>query len=223
MSVETIRHAPLVAALLLAVALPPGASARPDWEKVINDCAEDGYLDHTYSRAALRRALAKMPTDIAEYTNCEAVIHAALRRMPCAPRRGHRDPLRLYSKGVRPVSARAVRPWGPSKSRGARHTVDGRSKTSWTTKQTDIGIAVRAPKGDFEKLALVTRTPGWCVEIYSSDESAPATMSDWQLSTSGLAETRRRFNVPDAKRYLVFVGDRAGKRVRINEIQLLPR
>jgi len=42
------------------------------------DCSQHGQLTRHYSAAQLRVALAKMPADIAEYTNCPDVIRRAL-------------------------------------------------------------------------------------------------------------------------------------------------
>jgi hypothetical protein len=71
--VSRIRNiTPIVAALVL-LAAPVHASASP--QDVVRDCASDGKLDHHYSDYDLRNA--KVPTDVAEYTDCRAVIAAA--------------------------------------------------------------------------------------------------------------------------------------------------
>jgi len=69
---------PLVAAL--ALALPASAPASPATRRaIIRDCAQDGKLDHHYSRHDLKDAKEHIPTDVREYTDCDAVIGAALR------------------------------------------------------------------------------------------------------------------------------------------------
>lgn len=68
--------ATLVAALAV-VAPPPAALAGSD--DVIRDCADDGKLDRHYDPNDLRHAHDSMPSDIREYTDCEAVINAARR------------------------------------------------------------------------------------------------------------------------------------------------
>lgn len=68
--------APLLAALI-ALAVPASASA--DYHAVIQDCNQDGKLDRQYSHSDLNAARHHLPTDIAEYTDCRAVITAALR------------------------------------------------------------------------------------------------------------------------------------------------
>jgi hypothetical protein len=71
-----LRHTvALLAALLVALALPATASA--DYRDVIRDCAEDGRLDRSYSDGDLRRAEDNLPTDVDEYTDCREVIRAA--------------------------------------------------------------------------------------------------------------------------------------------------
>jgi type IV secretory pathway VirB2 component (pilin) len=46
--------------------------------KPIQDCSSTGNLSHHYSAAVLRRALATMPADVKEYTDCYDVINRAL-------------------------------------------------------------------------------------------------------------------------------------------------
>ena len=73
-SAAVIKRIALFAALLL-VAVPAAALASGD--DVLEDCADDTELSRTYSQAEYKQALAKMPADLDEYTNCRAVIRAA--------------------------------------------------------------------------------------------------------------------------------------------------
>ncbi len=70
------------AACVLAVgaARPPAAlaSASSSATAVITDCRDHGKLTQTYTVAALRNALATMPADVAQYTDCQDVIQTAL-------------------------------------------------------------------------------------------------------------------------------------------------
>jgi hypothetical protein len=61
----------LLASALLAV--PAFGSAKD----VIRDCSEDGVLNGHYSHSELAKALAQLPSDIDEYTDCRAVIRSA--------------------------------------------------------------------------------------------------------------------------------------------------
>jgi hypothetical protein len=70
-----IRAITTLAAAVAALALPAAAAA--DWHDVVRDCADDGKLDRHYQDGDLKDAGKKMPTDIREYTDCEAVIDAA--------------------------------------------------------------------------------------------------------------------------------------------------
>jgi hypothetical protein len=70
-----MRHLLLFAAFV-ALAAPAVASASP--EQVLDDCNDDGALSRQYSNADLRKALDEMPTDIAEYTDCQEIISAAI-------------------------------------------------------------------------------------------------------------------------------------------------
>lgn len=69
------RAVPLIAALA-ALALPALADAASP-ATVIRDCTLDGRLDRTYTQKDLRQALAAIPSDVDEYTNCRDVIRAA--------------------------------------------------------------------------------------------------------------------------------------------------
>ena len=46
--------------------------------RVIDDCAEDGRLDRTYSNEELRRAEDELPADLDEYSDCREVIAGAI-------------------------------------------------------------------------------------------------------------------------------------------------
>lgn len=57
--------------------LPPPAAAA-GLSPPVADCETHGRLTQTYTAAELRQALATMPADVAEYTNCPDVIRRAL-------------------------------------------------------------------------------------------------------------------------------------------------
>jgi hypothetical protein len=61
-------------AVLVALALTGTAAASPS--DIYVDC-QDGRLDQRYSSTDLRRALANMPADLDEYTNCREIIRSA--------------------------------------------------------------------------------------------------------------------------------------------------
>jgi phage shock protein PspC (stress-responsive transcriptional regulator) len=64
----------LIAVLLLG--LP--AAAHANGNAVIRDCADDGQLSKNYSQKDLQDAYNNLPSDIDEYTDCRAVIRAAM-------------------------------------------------------------------------------------------------------------------------------------------------
>lgn len=73
----------LVASIALFFALCAGALA--DGQDVIRDCTDDGRLQGSYSQAELRSALANLPSDVEEYTDCGPVIRAAQRNAASTP------------------------------------------------------------------------------------------------------------------------------------------
>lgn len=72
---RVVRHLLLLAAFA-ALAAPGVASASP--RQVLDDCNDDGVLSRQYSSDDLRKALDIIPTDIAEYSDCEEIINAAI-------------------------------------------------------------------------------------------------------------------------------------------------
>jgi hypothetical protein len=75
----SIRLIPLLAVLLVALALPSGALA--SGKDVRDDCTQDGKLDRGYSPAEYREALSETPSNEDEYGgDCRNLIQAALNR-----------------------------------------------------------------------------------------------------------------------------------------------
>jgi hypothetical protein len=73
-----MRRALLLTALLcLLVPASSVASTASDGQRVIRDCSSDGQIDGKYSQAAYKYALAHIPSDLAEYTNCADAIRQA--------------------------------------------------------------------------------------------------------------------------------------------------
>jgi hypothetical protein len=65
----------LTIVLLFLLAVPASAVARGS--AVIADCTDDGVLSKRYAQRDYREALANLPTDVDEYTDCRDVIRAA--------------------------------------------------------------------------------------------------------------------------------------------------
>jgi hypothetical protein len=63
--------------LTLLLALTGAAVAHASATSVILDCTDDGVLQGSYSQKELRGALANLPSDVDEYTNCREIIRAA--------------------------------------------------------------------------------------------------------------------------------------------------
>lgn len=63
--------------LCTAVALLAPASALASGSSVIKDCTDDGRLSKRYAQSDYSSALANLPTDVDEYTDCRDVIRNA--------------------------------------------------------------------------------------------------------------------------------------------------
>jgi hypothetical protein len=66
-----------ITALVCAFALILPASAPASGRAVIRDCTDDGQLSKGYTQKEYRDALAHLPTDVDEYTDCRDVIRRA--------------------------------------------------------------------------------------------------------------------------------------------------
>jgi hypothetical protein len=65
--------------ILIAICLAAPSGALASGKQVIRDCTDDGQLSRSYSQQDYRDALANLPTDVDEYTDCRDVIrHAQL-------------------------------------------------------------------------------------------------------------------------------------------------
>jgi hypothetical protein len=74
-----MRKLVALTALLGAVGcLTAGSATAAGLSPPVADCDTHGYLKRSYSAAELRNALATMPADVSEYTNCHDVIQRAL-------------------------------------------------------------------------------------------------------------------------------------------------
>jgi hypothetical protein len=60
---------------MLAMTAP---AAHASYRDAIRDCADDGFLQGTYTKKELRQARSHLPTDIQEYSDCSDVLARAL-------------------------------------------------------------------------------------------------------------------------------------------------
>lgn len=129
----------------------------------------------------------------------------------------------LYPTGEAPGEASVFNLAGPGTGTGAGKAIDLAAGTAWSTRRSNRGIEVTPVSGDWRRIAVITDTPGWTLEVYWSKARAPGgpASGDWnQAVFVSPASRRSRWKVPDARHYLVWVADPAGGRVRVNEIQL---
>lgn len=71
-----LRRLPVAAAVVLCL-LVPAAPALASGDAVIKDCVRNGRLTKQYSQREYRSALANLPTDVDEYTDCRDIIRRA--------------------------------------------------------------------------------------------------------------------------------------------------
>jgi hypothetical protein len=67
--------------LIVALTLVIPARALGSASGVIRDCADDGKLEHHYSRGDLEKARGSIPSDLNEYSDCQSVIAGAIDRL----------------------------------------------------------------------------------------------------------------------------------------------
>jgi hypothetical protein len=63
--------------LILALTLALAGEASASGTDVLRDCTDDGRLQRTYTQQELKNAIAKIPSDVDEYTDCRDVIKKA--------------------------------------------------------------------------------------------------------------------------------------------------
>jgi hypothetical protein len=71
-----LRRLPAAAVVALCLLLPV-APAHASGASVIVDCNDNGHLTRSYSQKEYRDALAQMPADVRQYTDCENIIRRA--------------------------------------------------------------------------------------------------------------------------------------------------
>jgi hypothetical protein len=74
--------------LALAVLALGAPAAHADYRAVIRDCADDGYLQGTYTKRDLKGARSHLPSDLREYSDCSDVITRALASLANKGRNG---------------------------------------------------------------------------------------------------------------------------------------
>ncbi|MBA2349630.1 MAG: hypothetical protein H0V81_15190, partial [Solirubrobacterales bacterium] len=79
------RPTTMLAAAALLLASPSGALAAGGGAAAVQDC-QDGKIDGSYTAAEYREALASIPTDVDEYTDCRDVLRAAQLRAASTPK-----------------------------------------------------------------------------------------------------------------------------------------
>jgi hypothetical protein len=67
----------LAAAVLSVCLLVPAGSALASGADVLKDCNNNGHLTKTYTQKELHQALAQMPADLREYSDCANIIRQA--------------------------------------------------------------------------------------------------------------------------------------------------
>lgn len=64
----------LIVPVAILFALAPAATARASGAAVLRDCAADGTVGNGYSQQEYKDALNQMPADLADYSDCRAII-----------------------------------------------------------------------------------------------------------------------------------------------------
>jgi hypothetical protein len=67
----------LVLALFACLLLAPAAAQAFPGQAVVQDCTDNGRFDHHHSLEAYTQALANLPSDVIEYTDCASLIRRA--------------------------------------------------------------------------------------------------------------------------------------------------
>lgn len=135
--------------------------------------------------------------------------------------------LSKFNTGQQPDAAHIFTSSGESD--GAGTTIDGNTKTAWTTSRSKIGVEVDPPPYTYRRIGILSATPGWSLEVYYTTKTSPAgyPSPDWKpvgsTNATGKDDLPLDGEARHAKHYLVWVANTGGKHVRINEIQLMEK
>ena len=75
-------------AVLLTLGASPAQSAKPCWERVIDDWLDNGRIDGVYSARCIEEARKNLPEDVRAYSDIEEKLDAKLQEAGRAPQGG---------------------------------------------------------------------------------------------------------------------------------------
>jgi hypothetical protein len=75
-------------AVLLTLGAAPAQSAKPCWERVIDDWLDNGRIDGVYSARCIEEARKNLPEDVRAYSDIEEKLDAELQETGRAPQGG---------------------------------------------------------------------------------------------------------------------------------------
>ena len=75
-------------AVLLTLGAAPAQSAKPCWERVIDDWLDNGRIDGVYSARCIEEARKNLPEDVRAYSDIEEKLDAKLQEAGRAPQGG---------------------------------------------------------------------------------------------------------------------------------------
>jgi hypothetical protein len=75
-------------AVLLTVGAAPAQSAKPCWERVIDDWLDNGRIDGVYSARCIEEARKNLPEDVRAYSDIEEKLDAKLQETGRSPQGG---------------------------------------------------------------------------------------------------------------------------------------
>jgi len=153
----------LVCALSLGAPMVAAAASRGTPSQAISDCNQHGRLTAAYSTSTLRAALAQMPVDVKEYTDCYDVIenrHSTvdeLEQLVPSDVADHRD------RGAR-AGRDHVRRDGGAPALGRRPRGTGRAaRRRWRTSRRARYLIAKAPPTNLRRRRQVSLT--LCVRL----------------------------------------------------------
>jgi hypothetical protein len=80
-----LRRLSTAVAVVVLCLLVPASPALASGADVLRDCNDHGQLTKQYSQREYRQALAQMPSDLKQYTDCENIIKRAQLGLPSVP------------------------------------------------------------------------------------------------------------------------------------------
>jgi len=174
-----LASTPMLRRLLTAAAaalclLLPASSALASGAAVLVDCSDHGHLTKIYAQKDYKQALAQMPADLKQYTDCENIIRRAQRGVPGSTG-GQATAQNPFAGTATAEVARAQRDIAVARtSGGAEQSIGGALVTPGALSYRHVSAITKLPTPLLVLIVLILlATAGFAVHVIRSRSGRP--------------------------------------------------